>query len=444
MATDKPRVMISYARKDGEEYAHYILSELEKRNIPTWIDREGMVGGQDWWQQIKRAIDQAEFLVLIATKGSVEESRVCREEWRYARKKGVCVFPVQVPDDILKKNKPKDDETPDEEWLETNRFSWGVLPRWMSDAHFYDMEAQGEKLYDDLKSKCETPQVPDMAEPLPDNYVARPHIHDQTLNELIDIKQENPKAVTVALRGAGGFGKSVSAAAICHDDKIISAFSDGIVWITLGQNPDIKTALTKAIQAFSKTPVTILDIEQGRQQFRDVIKDRDCLIVIDDVWHYSHAEHFLKGGEQCARLITTRQLDVVTETDAIDIDVSEMTTEEAVKLLTSGFDVPEPEAFADLAKRLGEWPLLLDIARGMLQKRRKMQAEWQDALAYVSKTLERKGVTGVNRQDPDQRRESARGTISASLELLTQPPDKPEDEMTVAEEAAYKKGDGGI
>jgi len=41
-----PRVFLSYARSDGEEFARQLRARLEKDNIPLWQDRIGMEGGR--------------------------------------------------------------------------------------------------------------------------------------------------------------------------------------------------------------------------------------------------------------------------------------------------------------------------------------------------------------------------------------------------------------
>jgi len=78
-----PRVFISYARSDGEEFAHRLRKRLEQENIPLWQDRVGMEGGRDWWQQITEALDQVEFMVLVMTPNALASDTV-RKEWRYA------------------------------------------------------------------------------------------------------------------------------------------------------------------------------------------------------------------------------------------------------------------------------------------------------------------------------------------------------------------------
>jgi len=91
---ESPRVFISYARSDGEQFATNLRQRLLKEHIPLWQDRVGMEGGRDWWQQITEALDQIEFMVLVMTPAAMQSPMV-RKEWRYARQQGVCVYPVK-------------------------------------------------------------------------------------------------------------------------------------------------------------------------------------------------------------------------------------------------------------------------------------------------------------------------------------------------------------
>jgi hypothetical protein len=65
----KPRVFISYARSDGEEFATSLRKRLqeEEPEIALWQDRAEMEGGVGWWKQIEEALDQVRFLVIVIT-----------------------------------------------------------------------------------------------------------------------------------------------------------------------------------------------------------------------------------------------------------------------------------------------------------------------------------------------------------------------------------------
>jgi hypothetical protein len=188
-----------------------------------------MEGGRDWWLQIVEALDKVEFMVLVMTPKALE-SPIIRKEWRHARQKGVCVYPVKgVPDSEL---------------------DYDSLPRWMSSAHFYDLEYEWQKLVNDLNTRCQTPRVPFMVDDLPEDFVSRPEEFDLLIHQLLDMEKEEPLAITAALRGAGGFGKTTLARALCHDERIQEVFDDGILWVTLGEKPgDIAGKVQDLIEA---------------------------------------------------------------------------------------------------------------------------------------------------------------------------------------------------
>jgi hypothetical protein len=60
---------------------------------------------------------------------------------------------------------------------------------------------------------------------------------------------KTPSRLTTALHGAGGFGKTTIAAALCHDEHVITAFFDGILWVTLGRNPNLPAAVPFKVEA---------------------------------------------------------------------------------------------------------------------------------------------------------------------------------------------------
>ena len=84
-----------------------------------------------------------------------------------------------------------------------------------------------------------------MAPDLPDDCIARATQIEELLAKLLDESGENPRFETMALHGAGGFGKTTLACIVCHEDHVISAFDDGILWVRLGETPNIQGELTK-------------------------------------------------------------------------------------------------------------------------------------------------------------------------------------------------------
>ena len=183
----KERVFISYARSDGAAFAKKLRQDLEKENIPCWQDRQGMEGGRDWWEQIKEALDHAEYMVLVITPAAIK-SPIIRREWRYARSQGVCVYPVKgVPDKDI---------------------DYAALPKRISSGHFYDLPEEKSKFVNDLNTRCEQIRVPFMVADNPPDLVQRPVEYEKIKRQLIDPIKGDPIAITAALRGAGCCGKT--------------------------------------------------------------------------------------------------------------------------------------------------------------------------------------------------------------------------------------------
>ena len=75
-----------------------------------------------------------------------------------------------------------------------------------------------------------------MAPSPPADYVPRPDEFAALKAALLDPRGE-PVAITSALKGAGGYGKTTLAKALCADNAIQDAYHDGMLWVTLGENP---------------------------------------------------------------------------------------------------------------------------------------------------------------------------------------------------------------
>jgi len=213
-------------------------------------------------------------------------------------------------------------------------------------------------------SVVQTTRVPFMAPDLPIGFVQRPKQFKALRGLLLKGERQDPVAITTALTGAGGFGKTTLAAALCHDEEIIQAFDDGILWTTLGETPDLADALAKLHVGLTGERPAFKDAEDTATSLAERLEGKNCLVVIDDVWDPAHLEPFLRGGPGCARLITSRLLQVATDVQAQRLLVDEMSASEAVAMHTARLPgpPPDPAPFQALAQALGEWPLLLRLA----------------------------------------------------------------------------------
>jgi hypothetical protein len=397
----KPFVaFISYARDDGETTASALRSRLQQHEpeITLWQDRREMHGGRDWWRQITDALEQVRYLVLLVTPASLA-SPIVKQEWRYAQKVGVEVVPVNAA---------------------PGKLDFDAMPRWMRKKHFFDLDKEWERFVLQLKSPGQAIRVPFMVPDLPAGFVAREH-HLRRLRELL-LDGENPTRKTVALHGAGGFGKTTLAEAVCHDDDVIAAFSDGILWATLGEHPNILREQSQMFAALTGQRPAFVSEEDAANALAIQLEGRDFLIVVDDVWDPDALEALLRGDASCTRLVTTRVFDVAIVAEEVDrIEVDEMSVDEAVALLTArvSAQVAEPQPFLALVDRLGRWPLLLELAAGVLHHHVARRASMEDALHFLNEALDEEGVVAFDRRNAKQRHQAVARTVAASINLLS-------------------------
>ncbi|HNP28627.1 MAG TPA: TIR domain-containing protein, partial [Nitrospirales bacterium] len=395
---NQPRIFLSYARKDGEVFARDLRQKLTDHGFSLWQDRTQMEGGKDWWDQILEALKQVEYLVLVMTEAALA-SPVVRKEWRQARQEGVGVIPVFGQPDL----------------------DLAQLPRWMRNVHWVDIDVpeQWIRFIRTLESPHKGVRVPFMADDLPIGFVPRIKEFEELAGSLLDSEQEDPIAITAALKGAGGYGKTTLAKALCHDERIQDAFHDGILWVTLGEQANTLAGLTKLYGALTEERPNFVDEEDASARLAEVLGDKDCLMVIDDVWNAAHLRPFLRGGKRCARIITTRDSTTLPDAAKLRVPVDAMQQQEALALLAFNLPKEETAALWDLTARLGEWPFLLKLVNGIMRDRvNTMGQPLLAALAYVKKALDKRGLTAFDARNPVERHQAVAITLGASFEHL--------------------------
>ena len=334
--------------------------------------------------------------MLVLTPEALQ-SRYVRDEWKLARQEGKAVWPVSGPGE-----------------LDLSR-----LPRWMARAnrHDIDIPESRDRLILGLKGPAREKRVPFMADPLPTGFVERPEKFAEIKKKLLDAQGE-PVAITAALRGAGGFGKTALANALCHDPEIEDAFSDGILRMVLGEKPeDLVGRIADLIEILTGERPGVTQLEGAKAKLAESLDDRRCLLVIDDAWREQDLAPFLHRGprDQTTRLITTRD-DRVLPAEAARVAVDAMTSNQAMAMLTRGLaDKISPSLesrLTTLAVRLGEWPLLLGLANGVLRARTARGSSFDNALSYAERALTQRGLADAfAARDRAVRRTTASGTL---------------------------------
>ncbi|MBE0685033.1 MAG: toll/interleukin-1 receptor domain-containing protein [Anaerolineaceae bacterium] len=140
-------VFISYSRKDIA-FAHLIYDSLRQSQIDTWIDWERIPIGVHWWQEICDAIENANVLLFIISKTSIE-SHVCKDEINHALKNNKRIIPILVDDIKLEAIK--------EFVVDITQINWIIFQR---DNFFYLEENTASKSQDEADRQVAIPKSP--------------------------------------------------------------------------------------------------------------------------------------------------------------------------------------------------------------------------------------------------------------------------------------------
>lgn len=168
-----------------------------------------------------------------------------------------------------------------------------------------------------------------------------------------------------AVQGAPGFGKTTLVAHVVTDPSVRSRFPDAVMWATLGQSPDIVGALISWLSAlgYSREGLTI---PNASAKLIQLLADRVCLLIIDDVWSPDHVSPFLAGGPGSHVLLTTRRRNVADGVKAALYEVPAMLEGEALSLFETRLErsMPDGERVQALkvASEVGYVPLALQLA----------------------------------------------------------------------------------
>lgn len=235
------------------------------------------------------------------------------------------------------------------------------------------IDARTERIEDKMdtllaaKQSSSAASVPFQAPPIPSYFVSRPELSNPIRQRLLTRSNAAGVRRLLAIRGLGGSGKSTIAAALAWDPEVREHFRDGVLWVTLSQQPETLTLLNQWLGAFGNPDVSKEAAASDR--LRALLQSKSVLMVVDDVWDGEVAQLFLVGGPDCAMLITTRESLPVVQTnvgreDLFDIDV--MTETQALDLLRSGLGRPiqgdEFREAARVANAVGYLPLALQLA----------------------------------------------------------------------------------
>ncbi|MEM6503048.1 MAG: NB-ARC domain-containing protein [Cyanobacteria bacterium P01_C01_bin.89] len=260
------------------------------------------------------------------------------------------------------------------------------------------------------------PRIPFQVPPVPGHFVPRPQYANRIREQLLSDNADQPGTLVVsAIHGLGGIGKSVLAAAIAHEPEIRDRFPDGILWITLGQQPDLLVALGDWIRSLGDRDYKPTTVQAASSYLRSLLVDKTMLLVVDDLWDPGHFSPFRLAGKGCRVLVTTRQ---VRLKDSQPCELGLLTAAESVALverrLGSALAEGEREIFEEFARAVGFLPLALELAAVQVED----GYDWASLLADFREEFDILDVDEGAGSDEVRRDRSLRACFNLSLKRL--------------------------
>ncbi|MFJ4572107.1 NB-ARC domain-containing protein [Streptomyces sp. NPDC088846] len=235
--------------------------------------------------------------------------------------------------------------------------------------------------------------------------------------------------ITTSLWGAGGFGKTTLATAVCANRSVRRRYRSRIYTVTIGREVRGRAAVAAKVAEvtrFITGDTTEFDDPAlaGAHLGRLLEQRPRTLLVLDDVWFNEQLAPFLHGGRRCVRLVTTRIPDLLPP-GAPRIQVDEMSHDQARAVLT--WDLPAlPDALIDgLIQVSGRWVLLLRLTNRVIAEQNATGADAHGAAERILHRLRVHGPATVDDpaatwdlDDPSQRNRAVKASIEAATTLL--------------------------
>ncbi len=397
------RVFISYSH-DSPRHSSRVLelaNRLRREGVEAWIDQFDPHPAEGWQRWMQKQIERADFILMVCTptychrfEGKEPSGRGRGVSWEGQLLNQLIYEASGRNDRVIPVTFDAEDEA-------------AILLAMRSYAR-YTLPDGYEQLYRRLTNQPEVRparlsdvvQLPALAalEPrstgmtdrlvgvpeLPSHFVPRPDKVDEIVRALLG--EGGKVGITAvggkhAIHGMGGIGKTVLATAVARE--LAGQFADGVVWLTVGQEPSLT-----ALQAEMGRAVGDRDVfenpRQGRAKLAELYADRAVLLVLDDVWDVEHLRALDVVSAQGRLLVTTRDRRILADLKgAAEHHLDVLPPEQALALLASWTRMAAdalPEAAELVADACGRLPLALAMIRAMV---RADEVAWTDALELL-------------------------------------------------------------
>jgi WD40 repeat protein len=360
-----PRLFLNYARGDDESFVRRLHDDLVARGFTVWFDRVSMPSRQlTFHQEIEDAVRKRTDKVVHVAGPRANVSDYVRQEWEVALELDLPVVPL----------------------LRLGTFD--DVPGQLSLLQCEDFrdDARYAAALERLVGHLDEPPAPLGAligvPRLPPRFLARPELlrraRDALMVDLLRpvvVSGATGAGAQVGLQGMGGIGKSVVAAAVARDRELRRAYPDGVIWVTVGQQPNLLQLQIDLARRLKLSEAAQIDsVEAGKRILGEALAARALVLVLDDVWETQHAEAFTVLGPRGRVLVTTRDAAILDSLGGESLPVSLFSETEALALLAAtaspaGADPQDPAALPpaarEVARECGFLPLGVALCGGM-------------------------------------------------------------------------------
>eukprot|EP00168_Porphyra_purpurea_P011226 TRINITY_DN2841_c0_g1_i3.p1 TRINITY_DN2841_c0_g1~~TRINITY_DN2841_c0_g1_i3.p1 ORF type:complete len:1690 (+),score=306.46 TRINITY_DN2841_c0_g1_i3:170-5239(+) len=221
------------------------------------------------------------------------------------------------------------------------------------------------------------------------------------------MRSDATAAAVVGAHGMGGGGKTTTCLLVAHKLSLgsdgQSRFPDGVHWTQLSRDvglADVRAQLCHLATTLSGEVVEAIDLELAIKRLRAVVKDKACLVILDDVWHEPRAAPFVRafaGSKRSLLLLSSRRVDIINACgrgrEVLCVEVSERRGTDAESVLLTHAErggVPAKDKTVERVQRAvelcGRLPLALAVFGSLVRsyaQRSPHEGGWAAALDLV-------------------------------------------------------------